>query len=93
MFLYFVSCFGTDVWNAFMLCTAMSVTPEIYSFTGTFLPVTGSTVALGYPAHHFVPLLSVLSRSPKLFSRALNLAARCDDLEKQLTCKKRIESA
>ena len=73
--LHMVSYFGTGVWDAFVLCPAILVTPGTYSFAATFPAVTGCTVALGYPDHDPAPLLSVLSRSPQLFPRALNLAA------------------
>ena len=50
-------------------------------------------VALVYPAHHLVPLIPFLSRSPKVFTRALNLAARSGILEIRLTCKKTVDSS
>ena len=54
--LFFVSCFCLE---RVLAVSGNLITPETYSFTGTFPPVTGCAVDLGYPVHHLVPLLSI----------------------------------
>ena len=82
LMMYFVSCSVAVCLGRVHAVSDISVTAGTYSFTGTFPPVTGCTVAHGSPSLAWtfftvtVPLLSIISRSPKFFPRALNLAAR-----------------